>query len=638
MLTHPQCRVQQCRGAVRQIAGWAILSPALIIAAVLVLPTLVLAQSSSNIAAVHVDANVMLRMRDGVRLATDVYRPASGASVPAILVRTPYGKDSLTGDGMFFAQHGYAYIAQDTRGRFKSEGSFQPYVQDDADGRDTAGWLNAQPWFDHQRGFGVLGDSYMASTALSLAEMDPPNLKAAYLSFASASYHDDGAWRGGAFQLAHNVFFTVVTACPQRLERAAPATAHTPLKLPLPGAGDIGALFALESATPLDQRLLADNCPWYHDWLTNSDENWYWDQMGLNHAAYFDHLPPIPIAFMTGWYDQFLGGTLVDYQGAPADTSLTIGPWVHEGMDHSTAGDAYFGQAANEDRFDDELHWFNRYLHGGDASGPQPGTVRYFLMGGGTTDPAQHLANGQIDVGGTWQTAPAWPPPDVQSAPYYFHADGSLSTDRPGREVPDTYAYDPVDPVPTIGGNISSGAVFAPAGAYIQRCRRDWPACRGSTDDLASRADVLSFQTDPLDQDLAVVGAVSVELWASTDAPDTDFTAKLLDVYPDGDAVNVADGILRARYREGTAEAQFVSPGVPSKYVIDLWHTAMLFKAGHRLRVDISSSNFPHFDRNLNTGFPIGTDALDDAVVATQTVFHDSLRASRIVLPVLPTD
>ncbi|MBV9169071.1 MAG: CocE/NonD family hydrolase, partial [Chloroflexi bacterium] len=504
------------------------------------------------------------------------------------------------------------------------------YVQDDVDGLDTATWLNAQPWFDRQHGFGVLGDSYPGSTALSLAETNPPNLKAAYLSFVSANYHEDGAWRGGAFELAHNVFFTAVTACPQRIERA---TTHAPLKPVLPGGGDIAALFTLETATPLDQPLLSDNCPWYRDWLLNSDENNYWDRVGLNHAAFFDRLPPIPMAFMTGWYDQFLGGTILDYQGAPADTSLTLGPWVHEGMDHPTAGDGYFGEAATDDRLNDELQWFNRYLKGTSDGGPQPGTVRYFLMGGGT----QHAAAGQIDIGGVWQTTTTWPPPDVHDVPYYLRTDGVLSTVPPRAETPDQFTYDPANPVPTAGGNISSGSVFAPAGAYVQRCHRDWPMCGGSIYDLSSRDDVLSYQTDALDNDLPVAGPVSVELWASSDAADTDFTAKLVDVYPNGDAVNVADGIVRARYRDVSTEPEFISPGVPTRYVIDLWHTAALFKAGHRLRVDISSSNFPHFDRNLNTGAQIGSDSLDDAVVATQTIFHDGVRASRIILPILPS-
>jgi uncharacterized protein len=602
---------------------------------IVLLPGLVAAQSAPKITT---DKNVMVAMHDGVRLATDVYRPAANANhtFPAILVRTPYGKDSMSDEGTFFAQQGYAYLVQDTRGRFNSEGNFDIYVQDDVDGLDAAVWLNAQPWFNQQQGFGVYGASYLASTALSTAEMNPPNLKAAYLAIVSANYHQDGAWRGGAFQLAHNVFFSAVTVCPNQIARASSVATHTEPKVPLPGDGDIGALFGLESATPLDQRVLSNNCPWYRDWVMNSDENWYWDQLGLNHAAYFDRLPPIPMAFLGGWYDQFLGGTVVDYQGAPAGqpVSLTIGPWIHGAMNQPTAGDGYFGQSASVDQKTEALHWFNRFLKGSDDANPQPDTVRYFVMGGGTAD---HIDSSQINIGGTWQTATAWPLPETQYVPYYLRSNGVLSPQPPRIEAPDSYDYDPNDPVPTIGGNISSGSVFAPAGAYVQHCRRESPACHGTTDDLASRPDVLTYQTDPLDQDLEVVGPLTAQLWAATSGTDTDFTAKLVDVYPNGDAINVADGIIRARYRGDETAPDFVAPGSANTYTIDLWHTAMLFKAGHRIRVDVSSSNFPHYDRNMNTGEPIGTSLLEDAVVATQTVFHDARQASHIVLPIIPS-
>jgi putative CocE/NonD family hydrolase len=604
---------------------------ALLLSSSVLLPGIGLAQSAGG---VTVDRDVKVAMRDGVRLATDVYRPAGSGRYPAILVRTPYGKSALSDEGVFFAQHGYAFVGQDTRGRFESEGTFDIYAQEDPDGFDTARWLNAQPWFNQQQGFGVYGESYLASTALSVAETNPPNLKAVHVAFASAKYHDDGAWRGGAFELAHNLVFTALTLCPNQLARAAVRSPGAP-RPPLPGGGNADVLFALQNATPLDQPLLSDNCPWYRKWVTNSDENAYWNQPGLNHVAYFDRLPPIPMAFVGGWYDQFLGGTVLDYleyKGAPAEVSLTIGPWVHGGMDRSTAGDGAFGAAATLDRRTEALHWFNRYLKGGDPEGPPPNTVRYFLMGGGGPPDAPTA------IGGAWQTAPSWPPPDVEYVPYYLRADGGLSPDLPSRgEAPDTYDYDPRDPVPTIGGNISSGSIFAPTGAYVQRCRREWPACRGSTDELATRPDVLTYQTEPLDQDLQVVGPLSVTLWAATSAADTDFTAKLADVYPNGDAVNVADGIIRARYSDDKTQPYFVVPGTPKAYSIDLWHTAMLFKAGHRIRVAISSSNFPHYDRNLNTGNPIGSDVLANAVVATQTIFHDALRPSNIVLPTIPS-
>jgi putative CocE/NonD family hydrolase len=591
-------------------------STTVLICASLLLPIVGQAQPA---VALTVDKDVKVAMRDGVQLASDVYRPKAPGAYPAIVARTPYGKGMLADDAAFFARNGYAFIAQDVRGRYDSQGTFEMYLHDDVDGFDTAQWLNAQPWFNKQQGFGLYGESYLASTALSLAETNPPNLKAAYLSFASANYHDDGAWRGGAFELAHNVFFTTLTVCPNVLEHAHRSTSI------LPGGGSGDRIFALENATPLNQPLLSENCPWYQDWTTNPDEDDYWNQPGLNHVAYADRLPPIALALVSGWYDQFLGGTVLDYQNAPGEVSLTLGPWIHGGSDRSTAGDGAFGPSARIDKQGEALRWFDRYLKGADVPRPEP--VRYFLMGG---------AGDSTAMGGVWQTAPTWPPPDVEYVPYYLHGGGGLGPDLPSRlDPPDGYAYDPLDPMPTVGGNISSGSIFAPTGAYVQRCRPEWPACRGSSFDLAERSDVLTYQTDPLGQDLAVVGPLSVELWAATDAADTDFTAKLVDVSPDGEAVNVADGIIRARYNDSRTEASFVPPGTVKNYTIDLWHTAMLFKAGHSIRVDISSSNFPQFDRNLNTGNPLDTDVLDDAVVANQTIYHDAVRASHIVLPIL---
>jgi uncharacterized protein len=591
--------------------------------------------------ATTVDKNVMVAMRDGVRLATDVYRPAAPGTYPVILTRTPYDKTPAAEEGKFFAENGYVYIAQDTRGRYASEGNFDIYVQDDTDGFDTATWLTTQPWFSPDQGFALYGGSYLASTALDVALQDPPYLKAMYVYIASSNYHQDGAWRGGAFELAHNAYFADVTICPNQIARQAGASAPATAKAPLPGPKDIAGILSLEEATPLDQHMLSQNCPWYRDWAMNANQNWYWNQPGYNHEPLFDQFPRVPVALLGGWYDQFLGGTINDYQAAVDHTgqpvSLTIGPWIHGRNNQPTAGEGLFGDEAKVDQRVEALHWFNRYMQGGDADGPQPG-VRYFLMGGGSGQPIQdEQGASHLDIGGTWQTAPTWPLPDTQSVPFYLHSDGSLDQAAPqGEQPPSTFSYDPRSALPTMGGNISSGDVFAPAGAYDQRCRPEFPVCHNSTESFASRPDVLVYQTDPLDADLTVVGPVAVDLWAATSAVDTDFTAKLVDVYPDGTAINVADGIIRARYRDDPTTPNFVVPGEPNQYHIDLWDTGIVFKAGHRVRLDISSSNFPHFDRNMNTGNPIGSDSLDNAVVADQTIFQDGLRPSAIWLPVHP--
>ncbi|MGI9148021.1 MAG: CocE/NonD family hydrolase [Chloroflexota bacterium] len=613
---------------------------------VLILATLV-GVSSSRVAQAQtastttVDHNTMVAMRDGIRLATDVYRPTGPGTYPVILTRTPYDKTGSKDDGNFFAQNGYVYVAQDTRGRYASEGTFDIYVQDDTDGFDAAAWLTSQSWFSPDKGFSLYGGSYLASTALSAALTDPPYLKAMYLYIASSNYHQDGAWRGGAFALAHNAYFADVTICPNQIARQAQAGAPDTARAPLPSPKDLAAILKLEESTPIDEHLLSQNCPWYRDWAMNEQQNWYWNQPGYNHEPLFDHFPKVPVALLGGWYDQFLGGTVIDYQAAADRTgqpvSLTLGPWIHGRNDQSTAGQGLFGADARVDQRAEALHWFNRYMRGGDPVAPKPG-VRYFLMGGGSgKEVKDDQGFGHLDIGGMWQTAPAWPLPNTEQVPYYLHADGSLGPLAPFAEQPPTdFAYDARQPVPTIGGNISSGDVLAPAGAYDQRCRPEFPICHGSSEVLAARPDVLVYQTDPLDADRRVVGQVTVDLWAATSAVDTDFTAKLVDVYPDGTAINVADGILRARYREDPRIASLLTPGEPSMYPIDLWHTALTFKAGHRIRLDISSSNFPHFDRNLNTGNPIGSDSMDQAVVANQSVYQDASHPSRVLLPMQP--
>lgn len=587
---------------------------------------------------VVVDHDVMLSMRDGVRLAADIYRPAAQGAFPVVLVRTPSNKDSNKDEGAYFAQHGYVYMVQDVRGRYASEGNFDIYVDEGNDGYDSAAWLTSQPWFDPALGFALYGGSYGASTALSAALANPPNLKAMYVYSASANYHEDGAWRGGAFALAHNVTFASQIICPNQLQRSLKPDASDAEKNVL--KWDPQTLLGYESATPLDLPILSANCPWYRDWAMNENLDWYWNQPGRNHIPYFSQLPHIPIAFLGGWYDQFLGGTVIDYQAAKTytgqPTALTIGPWIHGGINVPVAGNGFFGAEAVRDTKADALRWFDHYLKGvSNGVGTEP-EVRYFLMGGGTGRLVlDRSGKERLDLGGEWRTAASWPLSDTRYVPYYLHSSGRLDPAVPGFEAPDTYVYDPRNPTPTVGGNISAGGVLAPAGAYDQVCTPDLLTCNGSSAPLNSRSDVLTYQTDPLNRDTAVVGPLSMQLWAASSAVDTDFTAKLVDVYPDGTAVNIEDGIIRARYRNQPLTPELLTPGQTYEFTIDLWPTANLFKAGHRIRVDISSSNFPHFDRNLNTGNPIGSDVLDNAIAAEQTILHDSLHPSNLVLPLV---
>lgn len=582
--------------------------------------------------------NVMVPMRDGIRLATDIYLPAAQGTFPAVLVRTPYNKEGSKNDGMAFAEHGFAFVVQDVRGRFASEGNFDIYVNEGPDGLDTSKWIENQPWFDASKGLALYGGSYLASTALSTALLDPPDLKAMYIYIASSNYHKDGAWRGGAFELAHNVAYATFM-CGNQVDRSLNADAPTSEKDMMHFSTD--QLKALEETTPLDLPVLSVNCPWYQDWVMNEAQNWYWSLPGYDHEPFFSQMPKVPVAFLGGWYDQFLGGTLIDYNAAKALTgqpvSMVLGPWIHGGNSSPVAGDGFFGKDAVESTAQDAIAWFQHYLDGASNGVTTQPEVKYFLMGGGTGAMVKDAeGNDVFDIGGHWKTSTAWPPPGAVETRFYLHSNGSLSTDAPVNEQPDRFTYDPHDPVPTLGGNMSSAGVLDPPGAQIQTCRTDLPMCNGSTQPLASRPDVLSFETSALASDVTVTGHITMDLFAASSAVDTDFTAKLVDVYPDGTAINVADGILRARYRNSPDRATLLTPGKPTQFDINMWDTAIVFKKGHHIRVDISSSNFPHFDRNLNTGNPIGSDSLSNAVIAHQTVFHDSLRPSAITLPILP--
>lgn len=589
---------------------------------------------------VSVQQNVWVTMPDGVRLATDLYMPATAGAYPTILVRTPYGKSGNASEGTFFAQHGYIYVVQDVRGRYNSEGNFDIYANEGPDGLATAQWIAQQPWFNQQLGLALYGGSYLAATALDAALLHPPYLKAIYAYIASANYHQDGAWRSGAFRLVHNVGFANFL-CSNQLDRS--------LQPGSPAAN----LFSLDPTsqwqqmqqTPLAIHTITANCPWYNNWANDSEQDWYWNQPGFNHLPDFSQWPHVPTALLSGWYDIFEAGTIQDYlaavQYSHSPVSFTIGPWTHGGQGSPMAGSGFFGTAAAIDLDSQVLAWFDHWMKGIDNGVNHQPAVKYFQMGGGSGAITTN-ANGQqqIDIEGSWQSAASWPVPGVHMTPFYLHAGGALATNKTpnpgGPQAQDTFTYDPHHPVPTMGGNFIFGAGIAPNGAQNQVCQPTQLDCMGSSAPLDQRPDVLVYQTPALTSDVQVAGPMSLTLWAASSAVDTDFTAKLVDVYPNGTKVNIADGVIRARYRNDPAEPQFLQPGQPTKFTIDLWSTATLFKAGHRIELDVSSSNFPLYDRSLNTGNPIGTDVMADAVIAHQTVFHSIQYPSELTLPILP--
>jgi hypothetical protein len=364
--------------------------------------------------------------------------------------------------------------------------------------------------------------------------------------------------------------------------------------------------------------------PYYDDWLAHPDDDDYWQQWSIERQH---SKVAAPAYHLGGWYDLFLGGTLRNYismrhnagtQESRRGQKLIIGPWAHGSSPSNLVGDMDFGVLSSPDSLDlngIQLRWFDYWLKGKDNGIMREPPVKIFVMGDNV-----------------WRDENEWPLARAQYTSYYFHSkegantlrgDGVLTTEAPDSEPTDVYLYDPRHPVPTLGGaNMLPGAALH--------------ALHGPKDQrpVEARSDVLVYSTSPLQDDVEVTGPVTVTLFAASSALDTDFTAKLVDVHPDGYAQNLADGIIRARYRESRIEAKLLEPGKIYEYIIDLWATSNVFKAGHRIRVEISSSNFPRFDRNPNTGHAFGEDA--ELLPATQTVFHDVAHASHVVLPIVP--
>ena len=593
---------------------------------------------------VIVAKNVMVPMRDGVKLATDVYRPArDGMPVegkfPVLVSRTPYGKEPGPGStnvARRFAERGYVAVVQDCRGRYASQGTFYIDVNEGKDGYDTVEWAAAQPWSNGK--VGTYGGSYLAQAQNALAVLRPPHLAAMFVMVGTSNYFDDGGYRGGAFTLLHNLVYPLILSSTSQEAERGPALKAAMLEIL---RDQIGGWLRAYPFRPNASPLVLDpvNQRWFQDFVDHALYDDYWKQNGFDFEVAYDRYPDIPVYFLSGWYDLFERGTLHNYVGLASrhksPTKLLMGPWVH-GIGPRASGDVDFGPTAEVDMIAEQLRWFDQILKGEDTGVLDEPRVRLFAMGGGD---GTRNEKGFVEDGGRWLATTAWPPPGASTRAYYLHGDGSLSEQQPGSEAPSTYAFDPRDPVPTIGGQIDSGKDLSPAGPRDQRCN---PRIFGCDNDLplASRRDVLVFQTPPLTSGLEIAGPVSVDLWISSSAPDTDFTAKLVDVappnrdYPQGFAMNLADRIIRASSGDYATERMLLKPGEIRKVTIDLVGVANRFRTGHRIRVDVSSSNFPFFEVNPNTGERSGYET--HAVTALNTVYHDPGRPSHLNLPVMP--
>jgi putative CocE/NonD family hydrolase len=612
---------------------------------------------------VIVEHDVMVTTRDGIKLACDVHRPARNGQAlpgafPVILERTPYGKGNPSRSEIsrrqpqppktraevatFFVQHGYVVVYQDCRGRYHSEGVFRKYLDDAADGYDTCAWLVQQAWCNGR--IGTMGLSYAAHTQAALASLNPPGLAAMFLDCGGFSNaYQSGIRQGGAFELkqatwAYNNALNSpgVTADPQRLAALEAVDlkqwfANMPWR---PGHSPV-------SAAPEYEAYLFEQ--WTHGVFDD-----YWAQPGIYAAGSYDQFADVPQVHMSSWYDPYSRTATENYQGLvnrkQGPVRLILGPWTHGDRSYTYVGDVDLGAEATldgnlaADFLTLRLRWFDRWLRGIENGVDAEPAVQVFVMGGGS---GRRNAAGRLEHGGHWRPAATWPLPETRYTPYYLHADGLLTADKPDTEVPPcTYRYDPKHPVPTIGGPISSGQPMMVGGAFDQRETPDFFGSRPPYRPLAERPDVLVFQTPPLAHDLEVTGPIAAHLWIASDCPDTDFTAKLIDVYPpgadypDGYAMNLTNGILRVRYRDSWESPTLMQPGMVYAIRIELFPCSNRFAAGHRVRIDIASSNFPHFDLNFNTGEAEGLST--HSRIATNTVYVDQDRPSHVVLPVIP--
>jgi putative CocE/NonD family hydrolase len=579
--------------------------------------------------AVEIVRDVMVPMRDGVRLATDLYLPAASGKraagrFPTLVSRTPYNKAGISNEGQWYAQRGYAVVAQDVRGRFRSEGTFYPFTQEGGDGYDAIEWAARQEWSNGK--VGTFGASYLAWDQYRAAMERPPHLAAMFANVGGANFYQEYAYPGGALNLGWAIWILQSAA-------TSPAAQENPeAKRVLTGIleqpGDWIRISPLERAAvfepfPVHRRI-------YQDFVTHSRFDDYWRDPGFFTPAAWKRMKDVPVLFISGWYDYFGDGLLSNFtalgKSQKTPKKLVMGPWPH-GIGSSSCGDGYFGDDASVPVRELTLDWFDYWLKGDPFDKVPEQTVQYFRMGGGS---GNRDADGRLTHGGKWLTAPSWPVPSMRETRFYLAAGGKLGQAAADAERR-SFVFDPSNPVPTIGGRYGVRSLTPPC-FQDQVCR---PGVFGCTNEspLSDRTDVLTFSTEPLTEDLEVTGPVRARLWVSTDAPDTDFTAKLIDVYPTGYAAILADGQIRLRYRKGFDKDQPVKPNEVAEVEIELGSTSNLFAKGHRIRVDISSSNWPRVEPNANTGAPVTNGG--EKRKARNTVYLDTKRPSHVALPVV---
>lgn len=610
---------------------------------------MVVSGSASEPGAFTVDVMVdeMVPMRDGVKLATDIYRPAVDGKpieekTPVILVRTPYNKgkgDSK--DAEYFASHGYTAIIQDTRGRYHSEGKWRWLLDDGADGVDTAAWIAAQAWSNGR--IGMMGTSYVGGTQHALAMAGSPYLKTVIPVDAVSNMGRQSMRNGGAFELR---FWNWIMLNAGKGSNASqdPGQASVLKEMADHRHTYLHLLPLRAGTTPL--KLAPEYESWLIDAMRHGANDDFWKQNNI--IDYPETYQDIPIYLVGGWYDSWAGNTTANFMTLTkqlnSDVYLIMGPWIHGAQGSDSHGQVAFGPtAAIADPWAWRKQWFDRWLkeinHAIEPSVPFRSKVRIFVMG---TGDGSKDSEGRLNHGGYWRDEQEWPLKRAISTKFHFSSAGRLSPEAPSEQtVSDastSYTFDPANPVPTIGGNVSSGNDIMLQGAWDQRGGEQvWNFQQPVP--LSARNDVLVFQTEILSEDIEVTGEIEVKLWVSSTAVDTDFTAKLIDVYPPSDDfpsgfdLNIGDGIQRARFRDSSTQESMMTPGELYPLTVKLYPTSNVFKRGHRIRVDISSSNFPRFDINPNTGEPLADHRRSQTAV--NTVYHDQEHPSHIVLPVV---
>ena len=593
---------------------------------------------------VAVKTNVMVNMRDGVKLATDIYLPAKEGieqpgAYPVILTRLPYNKDGAKKLGLYYAKAGYVFVAQDCRGRYASEGTWHWMTDDGRDGVDCAKWIGQQTWSNGK--IGMIGTSYVGGTQHAMALEGAPELATVIPVDAVSNCGVQSMRNAGAFEMRFWNWIMLNSAKGSAASQD-PATAAV-LKEMVDQRFDYLAHLPLRAGTtPL--KLAPEYESWLIDAMKHGANDAFWAQNNIleNTASYKD----IPVYLVGGWYDSWAGNTTANFAALSktlkSPVYLIMGPWIHGGQAKSSHGQVDFGpEAAMADELAWRKEWYDHWLKGLDNSigktAPFATPVRLFVMG---TGDGRKTEAGFLKHGGSWRDEQEWPLARTLWTNFYLMEGGAISRDQPTAATAHTsYIFDPQNPLPTIGGNISSGDGIMLQGGWDQKGGPHiWNWSKPLP--LSARNDILVFQSEPLTEDMEVTGEIVAKLWVSSSVVDTDFTAKLVDVYPasadwpGGFDLNVTDGILRARFRESLKTEKLMTPGEVYPITIRLYPTSNVFKKGHRIRVDISSSNFPRFDVNPNTGEPLNDNRRVETAVNTLHLDRD--HPSCLVLPLIP--